>query len=96
MNFKEFVISLFKDERGNISIKPVIAFLGVLSLIITLIISVLSNKVISVPEALIYALVTIICVAMGADTADKYSFKKLIDKSDVPINLTQENNQQQS
>ena len=32
MNFKEWIIDLFKDERGAISVKPVIAFIGALFL----------------------------------------------------------------
>jgi hypothetical protein len=32
MNFKQWLIDLFKDERGATSIKPVIAFVGALFL----------------------------------------------------------------
>jgi hypothetical protein len=32
MTFKEWIIDLFKDERGSISIKPVIGFVGTLFL----------------------------------------------------------------
>ena len=28
MTFKQWVLELFKDERGSISIKPVVSFLG--------------------------------------------------------------------
>ena len=30
MTFKQWIIELFKDERGSISVKPVIAFIGAL------------------------------------------------------------------
>jgi hypothetical protein len=36
MNFKQWIIDLFKDERGSTSIKPVIAFVGALFLCGTL------------------------------------------------------------
>ena len=32
MKFKQWIIDLFKDERGSTSIKPVIAFVGALFL----------------------------------------------------------------
>ena len=32
MTFKEWIIELFKDEKGSISIKPVVAFIGTLFL----------------------------------------------------------------
>ena len=39
MNFKQWVIELFKDERGSISVKPVIAMIGASFLCVTMILN---------------------------------------------------------
>ena len=44
MTFKEWVIDLFKDERGAISVKPVIAFVGALFLCGTMLANSFSHK----------------------------------------------------
>ena len=44
MNFKQWVIDLFKDERGSTSVKPVIALLGALFLSVTMTINSFSHS----------------------------------------------------
>jgi uncharacterized membrane-anchored protein len=72
MNFKQWVIDLFKDERGSTSIKPVLAFIGSMFLYITMI---LSHKF-HPADNLVNAIMIITLTALGADSADKFSFKK--------------------
>ena len=43
MNFKQWVIDLFKDERGSTSVKPVIAFVGAMFLCVTMMINSFSH-----------------------------------------------------
>ena len=76
MNFKEWVIELFKDERGAISIKPVVAFVGSMFLCITMILNSFSHTDFAPSPELVNAVMIITGIGMGADTVDKFSHKK--------------------
>ena len=76
MTFKEWVLELFKDERGSISIKPVVSFLGSIFLCITLTANSFSHGDIKPSDKLVEAVMIITIVGMGADTWDKFSQKK--------------------
>ena len=73
MTFKEWIISLFSDERGTISIKPVIAFVGALFLCITMILNSFSHADFAPSPELVNAVMIITGIGMGADTLDKFS-----------------------
>jgi len=75
MNFKAWVIDLFKDERGSTSIKPVIAFLGSLFLCVTMLLNSYSHQDFKPAPELVNAVMVITAIGMGADTLDKFSFK---------------------
>ena len=81
MNFKQWIIELFKDERGSTSIKPVIAFMGALFLCGTMTANSFTHGDIKPSDALVEAVMIITAIGMGADTLDKFSFKK---KSEEP------------
>ena len=76
MTFKQWIIDLFKDERGSISIKPVIALMGALFLCGTLLINALSHKEFEPADELVNAVMVITVIGMGADTLDKFTHKK--------------------
>jgi hypothetical protein len=76
MNFKEWIIELFKDERGSTSIKPVIAFMGALFLCLTMTANSLFPKEFEPADVLVNAVMIITAIGMGADSLDKFSFKK--------------------
>jgi hypothetical protein len=76
MTFKEWVISLFKDERGAISVKPVIAFMGALFLCGTMLANSFSEEHFKPAAELVNAVMIITAIGMGADTLDKFSTKK--------------------
>ena len=76
MTFKEWVIDLFKDEKGSISVKPVIAFFGALFLCGTMLANSYSAKEIAPSDKLVDAVMIITAIGMGADTLDKFSAKK--------------------
>jgi len=76
MTFPEFLISLFKDERGSISIKPVVAFVGALFLCCTMLANSYSAKDIAPSDKLVDAVVIITAIGMGADSLDKFSPKR--------------------
>lgn len=76
MNFKEWIVDLFKDERGSTSIKPVIALLGALFLCTAMLISTITTNHISPSADLINAVMIITAIGMGADTLDKFTFNK--------------------
>jgi hypothetical protein len=73
MTFKEWVIELFKDERGSISVKPVIAFVGALFLCITMMLNSFSHADFAPSPDLVNAVMIITGIGMGADTLDKFS-----------------------
>ena len=75
MTFKQWLIELFKDERGAISVKPVVAFIGAMFLCITMIANSYSSKEIAPSDKLVDAVMIITAIGMGADTVDKYSKK---------------------
>jgi Flp pilus assembly pilin Flp len=76
MNFKEWLIDLFKDERGATSIKPVIAFIGALFLCGTMLANSFTEEHFKPAAELVNAVMIITGIGMGADTIDKFSAKK--------------------
>ena len=76
MTFKEWVIDLFKDERGAISVKPVIAFVGSLFLCGTMLANSFSEEHFKPAAELVNAVMVITAIGMGADTVDKFTAKK--------------------
>ena len=82
MKFKEWVIELFKDERGSISVKPVIAFIGALFLCITMMLNSFSHADFAPSPELVNAVMLITGIGMGADTVDKFSHKKKEDETE--------------
>lgn len=75
-NFKEWIVELFKDERGSTSIKPVIAFIGCIFLCTTMLINSFSSENFKPSYDLVNSVMIITVIGMGADTLDKFSFKK--------------------
>jgi hypothetical protein len=76
MTFKQWLIDLFKDERGTTSIKPVIAFVGTLFLCGTMLANSFSHEQFKPSPELVNAVMIITAVGMGADTLDKFTAKK--------------------
>ena len=75
MTFKEWIISLFSDERGAISVKPVIAFIGTLFLCGTMLANSFSDEHFKPADELVNAVMIITAIGMGADTVDKFTKK---------------------
>ena len=80
MKFKEWVVEIFKDERGSISVKPVIAFIGALFLCVTMMLNSFSHADFAPSPELVNAVMLITGIGMGADTLDKFSHKKKEDE----------------
>ena len=76
MTFKQWLIDLFKDERGSTSIKPVIGFIGTLFLCGTMLANSFSHEEFKPSTELVNAVMIITAVGMGADTLDKFTAKK--------------------
>ena len=76
MKFKEWVIELFKDERGSISVKPVIAMVGAMFLCITMVLNSFSHADFAPSPELVNAVMLITGIGMGADPVDKFTHKK--------------------
>ena len=87
MTFKQWIIDLFKDERGSISIKPIIAFIGTLFLCATMTMNSFSIADIKPAPELVNAVMVITAIGMGADSLDKFSFK---GKKEEPTDETAE------
>jgi len=81
MTFKEWLIELFKDERGSISIKPVVAFIGALFLCGTMLANSFTEEHFKPADKLVDAVMIITAIGMGADTVDKFT-KKSKDESE--------------
>ena len=80
MKFKEWIIELFKDERGSISIKPVVAFLGAIFLCGTMTANSFSEEHFKPSAELVNAVMVITAIGMGADSIDKFSTKQKKDE----------------
>lgn len=80
MNFKQWVLDLFKDERGSTSIKPVVGFMCAFFLCITLTANSFSHEAIKPSDALVDAVMYICIAALIGDTGDKFSLKKKTDE----------------
>jgi hypothetical protein len=80
MTIKEWVISLFSDERGAISIKPVVAFMGAVFLCVTMSADTYNKTDLKPSDSLVNAVMIITAIGLGADSVDKFSIKKSIDK----------------
>lgn len=76
MTFKQWIIEIFKDERGSISVKPVIAFMGALFLCVTMVLNSFSHADFAPSPDLVNAVMIITGIGMGADTLDKFTHKK--------------------
>ena len=76
MTFKQWLLDLFKDERGSTSIKPVIAFIGALFLCGTMLANSFTHGEIKPSAELVNAVMVITAIGMGADTLDKFTHKK--------------------
>lgn len=81
MTFKQWVLDLFKDERGSTSIKPVLALISTFFLCGTMTANSFSHGDIKPSEELVQAVMFVTLVCLGADTADKFSFKKKSDET---------------
>lgn len=75
MTVSEFIISLFKDERGSISIKPVVALIGALFLCGCMLFNCFKPSM-KLDSNLINSVMIITTIGMGADSLDKFSLKK--------------------
>jgi hypothetical protein len=82
MTFKEWIIEIFKDERGSISVKPVIAFAGALFLCVTMTLNSFSHEEFKPAAELVNAVMVITAIGMGADTLDKFTHKKEAPKDE--------------
>jgi hypothetical protein len=80
MTFKEWVIDIFKDERGTISVKPVIAFIGALFLCGTMLANSFSKDEFKPSDKLVEAVMVVTAIGMGADTLDKFTKKAPADE----------------
>ena len=76
MTFKEFVVDLFKDEKGSISMKPLIGFICSLFLCGTLLANSFSHGDIKPSDKLVEAVMLITIATVAGDTWDKFSKKK--------------------
>lgn len=76
MNFKQWLLDLFKDERGSTSMKPVIGLILSLCLGGTLIANSFSHGDIKPAESLVNMVAMVIIAMVAGDTLDKFSHKK--------------------
>lgn len=74
--FKSWLLDLTKDERGSVSVKPVIALLGALFLCVTMAVNSFTAEHMKPADSLVDAVVIITAIGMGADSLDKFSMKK--------------------
>lgn len=75
----KFITKLLTDERGSLSTKRIIAIITALFICVTLLVNSFSHQEIGPSDKLVDAVMIICCVAMGATTFDKFSFKEKVD-----------------
>lgn len=73
--FNHWLTELTKDERGSVSVKPVIAIVGALFLCVTMAINSFTHEQMQPSDNLVDAVVIITAIGMGADSLDKFSLK---------------------
>lgn len=73
--FVNWLHDLTKDERGSVSVKPVIAIMGAVFLCVVMAINCTIDPSIKPADILVDAIVIITAIGMGADSIDKFSFK---------------------
>lgn len=78
----KFIKNLLTDERGSLSTKRIIAILTALFICVTLLVNSFSHQEIGPSDKLVDAVMVICCVAMGATTFDKFSFKEKVENSE--------------
>ena len=76
MNFKQWIVDLFKDERGSTSIKPVVAFIGTLFLCGTMTANSFTEDHFKPADSLVNAVLVVTAIGLGADSLDKFSKRK--------------------
>lgn len=76
MKLKTFILELFKDERGRISIKPVVATIGTIFLCGTMAANSFSSEDVKPSDGLVDAVMAVTIAAMLGDTGDKFSLRK--------------------
>ena len=84
MTFKQWVIDLFKDERGSISIKPVVALVGTLFLCGTMTANSILEDHFKPDDSLVDAVMIVTAIGLGADSLDKFSKKKIENPNEEP------------
>jgi hypothetical protein len=82
MDFKQWIIDLFKDERGSTSIKPVVALIGAIFLCGTMAANSFSEEHFKPSAELVNAVMIVTAIGMGADTLDKFTHKKTENKTE--------------
>jgi hypothetical protein len=75
MNFKQWLLDLFKDERGSTSIKPVVALIGTLFLCVTMTLNSYTHEQFKPAPELVNAVLIITAIGMGADSIDKFTHR---------------------
>ena len=87
MTFKQWLVELFKDERGSISIKPVVAFIGTLFLCGTMTANSFTEDHFKPADSLVNAVMVVTAIGLGADSLDKFSKKAPAEepKSEEPV-----------
>ena len=92
LTFWGWIGELFEDERGRVSIKPVIAFMGATFLCATMLIGAVWQKEFKPADYIVNAVMIITVMGMGGDTVDKFSLKKP-DPSQIDPNQIDPNQQ---
>ena len=88
MSFISFLIDLFKDERGSISIKPVVGLICTLTLCTILFINCYKSDM-ELADVLVNSVLLLAIVGIGADTVDKFSIKGLTKKTSEATDTTE-------
>ena len=81
MKFTAWLKGLFQDERGSASIKPVIGLMGAIFLCVSMVLNAAYPTKFIPSSDLINVVMIITTIGMGADTFDKFSYKKPLSQN---------------
>lgn len=88
--FINWLHDLTKDERENVSVKPVIAIMGAVFLCTIMTINCIIDPAIKPADVLVDAVVIITAIGMGADSFDKFSLREKASSTKTPKSTSEE------
>lgn len=83
------LLEMLHDETGSVSAKRVIAFIGILTLCLTLVLNTIYSQAVNPSPVLVNAVLTVIVTCIAGSTVDKFSKTVTTAKDETIENLNE-------